>query len=210
MSARGTLPTPAPTPAMKVEGKSGSVIGGTPRASAIQATQKISRSYRPGGMLDSQVDSQAWLDQVTSGITMSDTLPTANDNEADDDPSLFSSDYINNSSDVEFVDALPPSKKPKLESPADEAISSLHKHIDILASELAAAVHQCDELTNKLERVQQQWSDAERKVVQTKKDLDAANSANRHLRVLARTLGETLINHGPGYPDCFCKNQQPL
>ncbi|KAG6834880.1 hypothetical protein H0H93_006680 [Arthromyces matolae] len=210
MSARGSLPTPAPTPTMKVEGKSGGVTGATPRPSAIQATQKISRSYRPGGMLDSQVDSQTWLDQVTSSTTVSDTLATVDDAEDEDNPSPLSPDHANDSSDVEFVNSLPPSKKPKLESPADEAISSLHKYIDILASELATAVHQCDELKNELEQVRQQWSDAEMKVVQAKKELDAANSANRHLRVLARTIGETLINHGPGYPDCFCKSQQPL
>lgn len=114
-----------------------------------------------GGMLDSQVDSQAWL-EAQSRDSRKDS-PECNDER---------------SSDVEFMDEPAP-KKVKLDH-----VACIHECVDRLASDLGEA-------REEKERLQLELTAA-------REELAVARADILHLQKLMLSVGERMIDHGPG------------
>lgn len=116
-------------------------------------------------MLDSQVDSQAWLEAQSRGGSLREDLevPEYNDER---------------SSDVEFVEE-PAAKKVKLDH-----VACIHECVEHLAADLR-------EVRGEKERLHLE-------LTATREELTVARADILHLQKLMLSMGERMMDHGPG------------
>ncbi|KAG6835864.1 hypothetical protein H0H93_013829 [Arthromyces matolae] len=135
-------PPPPPTPASTFTGSQRR----STRASAADATKNISVVYAAGGMLDSQQDSQAWVEGLVA-------------NQYDDIKNLSSPSPAHEalaSSDVEIISSSPPTKRPRLTSEEPDTATLAHHYVNQLHSEVLQLQAERDELVENLSKMQQQ------------------------------------------------------
>ncbi|KAG6835777.1 hypothetical protein H0H93_014741 [Arthromyces matolae] len=176
------------------------------RASATQANQNISSAYAPGGMLDSQQDSQAWLENLDGSPELIDTknpsvsfpLPTE---VAPPSPPQ----NLQDSSDIEVVEEKISSKKRRRTAAVEEdTATTLHRHVDLLNSAFQTACAERKKLHDELA-----YANFELETVRTRLEevmvlLQEAQLDNDHLRKVVISCGKKLIDHGPGKVKCLC------
>ncbi|KAG6807717.1 hypothetical protein H0H92_006616 [Tricholoma furcatifolium] len=170
------------------------------RNSAFNATNEISKIYQPGGILDSQQDSQTWFKGLE--VNAEDTGPRSDSR----------NDNLSNSSEIEFVDqedCSPPLKKPKLSSkglfePKSQHVSNLRKSAEIVALEFEELWEERCELIQNLNTTKTELVQAKEDLITALRKVDEMEKDLHHLRLTALTIGEKLIDHGPGKLKCLC------
>ncbi|KAG6913858.1 hypothetical protein DXG01_003831 [Tephrocybe rancida] len=199
-----SLPTPLPTPVSPSPLPMSDVSRRPQRLSAANASNNISALYVPKGMLDSQEDSQAWLDHLKhDGDNTWDISNTAASQP--NDTAACRPNDASNSSDVEIIESEPPLKRMKLDvKPPLGAVSVLRKHVDTVALRLEETWAERCQLEQELDRVQKELARVNEELGGTLEKLREAESDNHHLRLIAIHVGEKLIDHGPGKVKCFC------